>query len=72
MPIDVVQQSADAMGVEITAAAEYPLGATDYGNAIADATAGDPDAIYLASVTAVMVADPDSRLMATLYSRSSS
>ena len=51
----LVQQSADAMGVEITAAAEYPLGATDYGNAIADATAGDPDAIYLASVTAVIL-----------------
>ena len=31
------------------------MGATDYGNAIADATAGDPDAIYLASVTAVIL-----------------
>ena len=35
--------------------AEYPLGATDYGNAIAEATAGEPDAIYLASVTAVIL-----------------
>ena len=51
----LVQQSADAMGVEILATAEYPLGATDYGNAIADATAGEPDAIYLASVTAVIL-----------------
>ena len=51
----LVQQAAETQGVEILASAEYPLGATDYGNAIADATAGAPDAIYLASVTAVIL-----------------
>ena len=51
----LVQQSAETAGVEVLASAEYPLGATDYGNAIADATAGSPDAIYLASVTAVIL-----------------
>jgi len=51
----LVQQAADSMAVEVLATAEYPLGATDYGNAIADATDGDPDAIYLSSVTAVIL-----------------
>lgn len=51
----LVQQSAETEGVEVTATVEYPLGATDYGNAITEAVAGDPDAIYLSSVTAVIL-----------------
>ena len=51
----LVQKSAAKEGVEIKATAEYPLGATDYGNAINQAVAGKPDAIYLSSVTAVIL-----------------
>lgn len=51
----LAQAAADKEGVEVKATAEYPLGATDYGNAISEATAGDPDAIYLSSVTAVIL-----------------
>ena len=51
----LVQRSAETEGVEITANAEYALGATDYGNAINEAMGTDPDAIYLSSVTAVIL-----------------
>ncbi len=51
----LVTAAAKDQGVDVGAVAEYPLGATDYGNAIAQATASKPDAIYLSSVTAVIL-----------------
>ena len=51
----LVKKDASAAGLTLGAVAEYPLGATDYGNAIRQATAGKPDAIYLSSVTAVIL-----------------
>lgn len=52
---ELVQLAADEQGVDVAAVAEYPLGATDYGNAISQAVASSPDAIYLSSVTAVIL-----------------
>ena len=52
---DLVKQSAPGLGLTVGATAEYPLGATDYGNAIRAAVASKPDAIYLSSVTAVIL-----------------
>ncbi|MDT0307528.1 ABC transporter substrate-binding protein [Streptomyces sp. DSM 44917] len=51
----LVQESAGREGVEIAASSEFPLGATDYSNAIGEAVAADPDAIYLSSVTGVIL-----------------
>ncbi|MDT0309973.1 ABC transporter substrate-binding protein [Streptomyces sp. DSM 44917] len=51
----LVEQSAEREGVDIAASTEFPLGATDYSNAIDRAVAADPDAIYLSSVTAVIL-----------------
>ena len=51
----LVKKSVAAEGLTLGAVSEYPLGATDYGNAIAQATASKPDAIYLSSVTAVIL-----------------
>ena len=52
---DLVKQSAPGLGLTVGATAEYPLGATDYGNAIRTAVASKPDAVYLSSVTAVIL-----------------
>ncbi len=49
------KQDAPGEGLSVGAVAEYPLGATDYGNAISQAVASKPDAIYLSSVTAVIL-----------------
>ncbi|MEO6570636.1 MAG: ABC transporter substrate-binding protein [Ilumatobacteraceae bacterium] len=51
----LVQQAAEQQGVEVTGVAEYPIGATDYGNAINEAVSGAPEAIYLSSVTSVIL-----------------
>ncbi len=51
----LVTKAAKDQGLGVGAVAEYPLGATDYGNAVAEATASKPDAIYLSSVTAVIL-----------------
>jgi len=51
----LVKKAAAAEGLTLGAVSEYPLGATDYGNAISQATASKPDAIYLSSVTAVIL-----------------
>ncbi|WP_059005635.1 ABC transporter substrate-binding protein [Streptomyces specialis] len=51
----LVTRSAQLEGVEIAATAEFPLDATDFGNAINEAVAADPDAVYLSSVTAVIL-----------------
>jgi len=52
---ELVKKSAPIEKLTLGAVAEYPLGATDYGNAISQATASKPDAIYLSSVTAVIL-----------------
>ena len=52
---ELVKKSIPVEGLSLGAVAEYPLGATDYGNAISQATASKPDAIYLSSVTAVIL-----------------
>ena len=52
---ELVKKSVGTEGLTLGAVAEYPLGATDYGNAISQATASKPDAIYLSSVTAVIL-----------------
>ena len=52
---ELVTKSIPDQGLSLGAVAEYPLGATDYGNAIAQATESKPDAIYLSSVTAVIL-----------------
>ena len=52
---ELVKKDAPAAGLTLGAVAEYPLGATDYGNAISQATASKPDAVYLSSVTAVIL-----------------
>jgi ABC-type branched-subunit amino acid transport system substrate-binding protein len=51
----LVKKSAQADGVNIVGDASYPLGATDYSNAISSALAGKPDAIYLSSATAIIL-----------------
>ncbi|WP_245974086.1 ABC transporter substrate-binding protein [Thermomonospora umbrina] len=51
----LVRESARAEGITIGASSEYPLGATDYSNAINTAVAAEPDAIYLSSVTGVIL-----------------
>lgn len=52
---ELAKKSIATEGLTLGAVAEYPLGATDYGNAISKATASKPDAIYLSSVTAVIL-----------------
>ena len=52
---ELAKKSIATEGLTLGAVAEYPLGATDYGNAISRATASKPDAIYLSSVTAVIL-----------------
>ncbi|WP_079031678.1 ABC transporter substrate-binding protein [Streptomyces specialis] len=52
---ELVGQAAEREGIDIAARSEFPLGATDYSNAINEAVAADPDAIYLSSVTAVIL-----------------
>lgn len=52
---ELVKKAATDQGLTLGAVAEYPLGATDYGNAISAATASKPDAVYLSSVTAVIL-----------------
>lgn len=52
---ELVKKSIPTEGLTLGSVAEYPLGATDYGNAISQATASKPDAIYLSSVTAVIL-----------------
>ncbi|WP_436498214.1 ABC transporter substrate-binding protein [Actinokineospora sp. HUAS TT18] len=52
---ELVRKSAPAEGLTVVAASEYPLGATDYSNAISAAVAAKPDAIYLSSVTGVIL-----------------
>ena len=52
---ELVKKSAPIEKLTLGAVAEYPLGATHYGNAISQATASKPDAIYLSSVTAVIL-----------------
>ena len=51
----LVKKDAPAAGMTVGAVATYPLGATDYGNAISAALATKPDAVYLSSVTAVIL-----------------
>lgn len=51
----LVRKSAENEGVEYATLAEYPVGATDFGNAIAEATATKPDAIYIGSVTGIVL-----------------
>ncbi|REE95626.1 ABC transporter substrate-binding protein [Thermomonospora umbrina] len=51
----LVRRSAQTEGVRIAAESEFPLGSTDYSNAINTAVAAKPDAIYLSSVTAVIL-----------------
>jgi branched-chain amino acid transport system substrate-binding protein len=51
----LVQKDAAAAGVTVAATATYPVGATDYGNAISAALAPHPDFVYLSSVTAVIL-----------------
>ncbi|MCG8914545.1 ABC transporter substrate-binding protein [Actinokineospora sp. PR83] len=51
----LVTKSAQAEGVRIAANSEFPLSSTDYSNAIGAAVAAKPDAIYLSSVTAVIL-----------------
>ncbi|SDC91226.1 ABC transporter substrate-binding protein [Actinokineospora iranica] len=51
----LVAKSAQTEGVAIAATAEFPLSSTDYSNAIGAALAAKPDAVYLSSVTAVIL-----------------
>ena len=51
----LVKDDASAAGVAVTGSEQFPLGATDYGNAISAAVASKPDAVYLGSVTAVIL-----------------
>ncbi|GAB3673052.1 branched-chain amino acid ABC transporter substrate-binding protein [Actinocorallia lasiicapitis] len=51
----LVEKSAADEGIKVGASSSYPLGATDYSNAIGAATAAKPDAIYLSSVTGVIL-----------------
>ncbi|WP_019633332.1 ABC transporter substrate-binding protein [Actinomadura atramentaria] len=51
----LVDQSAKAEGVRVAASSQFPLGSTDYSNAIRAAVGAKPDAIYLSSVTAVIL-----------------
>ncbi|WP_155884582.1 ABC transporter substrate-binding protein [Actinomadura flavalba] len=51
----LVTQSARAEGIDVAASTQFPVGATDYSNAIRGAVAAEPDAVYLSSVTAVIL-----------------
>jgi len=52
---ELVKRNAPGMGLNLVGASQFPLGATDYGNAISAAVASKPDAVYLGSVTAVIL-----------------
>ncbi|GAA1094193.1 ABC transporter substrate-binding protein [Kitasatospora arboriphila] len=52
---ELVGLAARANGIRIAASADFPLGATDYGNAVGAVLAAKPDAIYLSSVTGVIL-----------------
>lgn len=51
----LVERDAPGMGLTLVGASQFPLGAADYGNAISTAVANKPDAVYLGSVTAVIL-----------------
>lgn len=53
--VQLVKNDASAQGLKLVGSSEFPLGATDYGNAISAAVASKPDAVYLGSVTAVIL-----------------
>lgn len=53
--VQLVKDDAGDAGLTVTGAEQFPLGATDYGNAISAAVASKPDAVYLGSVTAVIL-----------------
>lgn len=51
----VLQKAAPGIGSKVNTVAEYPVGSSDYGNAIRQALSSKPDAVYLSSVTAVQL-----------------
>lgn len=51
----LLQKAAPGIGSSVKTVAEYPLGTSDFGNAIRKALSTDPQAIYLSSVTAVQL-----------------
>lgn len=51
----LVKRDVGDAGMTLTGQSDFPLGATDYGNAISAAVGSRPDAIYLGSVTAVIL-----------------
>lgn len=51
----LVQQDAARYGLTVVGTGQYPLGATDYSAAVHTAVAAEPDAIYLSSVTGVIL-----------------
>lgn len=51
----LVEKSAPGEGMQVSAVEEYPIGSSDFGNAITKVLASNPEAIYLSSVTAVQL-----------------
>ncbi|MFC0039902.1 ABC transporter substrate-binding protein [Actinomadura rayongensis] len=51
----LVNKFAPAEGIKVAASTQFPVGSTDYSNAIRTAVAAKPDAVYLSSVTAVIL-----------------
>ena len=51
----LVQKSAPTVGLTLKKTVQYPLGTTDFSNAITQVLSDKPDAVYLSSVTAVQL-----------------